>query len=261
MLKWLLLGALAALFYFWLKRPKIVSPPFRSQPRISEPLKIVPCAYCGVHLPAQDGLLHDARFYCCQAHANALDPAGWYGQANWRPSPNFDSRPDGMQPELVLLHHISLPPGQFGQNYISDFFQNKLDQAAHPYFAEIAEQKVSSHFLIDRNGLITQFVSAQKRAWHAGVSNFFGREQCNDFAIGVELEGDGETIFTDAQYVALAQLLKVLAGVYTNLRFAGHSDVAPARKTDPGIYFDWQRFQRENHLRPDQLPFGLAFRV
>lgn len=166
-----------------------------------------------------------------------------------------------MQPELVLLHHISLPPGQFGQNHISDFFQNKLDQGAHPYFAEIAGQKVSSHFLIERNGLITQFVSAQKRAWHAGVSNFLGREQCNDFAIGVELEGDGETTFTDAQYVALAQLLKVFAGVYANLRFAGHSDVAPTRKADPGMHFDWQRLQRENHLQPDQLPFGLEFRA
>ena len=164
-------------------------------------------------------------------------------------------------PDLVLIHHISLPPGQFGKNYISDFFQNKLDFTAHPYFAEISGQQVSSHFLIDRNGLISQFVSTQKRAWHAGVSNFFGREQCNDFAIGIELEGDGQTTFTDLQYVALEQLLTGLAKTYANLSFAGHSDVAPLRKTDPGIHFDWRRLQRENNLGQKNLPYGLEPRA
>ncbi|MCE7528395.1 1,6-anhydro-N-acetylmuramyl-L-alanine amidase AmpD [Polynucleobacter sp. IMCC 29146] len=261
MLKWVLLGAVAALFYFWLKRPKLAAAPVPAPPRITEPLPIVPCAYCGVHLPAQDCLEREQRFYCCSAHCNELDPAGWYGLARWRPSPNFDARPTGIQPELVLIHHISLPPGQFGQNYIGDFFQNKLDPTAHPYFAEIAAQKVSSHFLIERNGLISQFVSVQQRAWHAGESDFLGRKQCNDFAIGVELEGDGETAFTDAQYVALAQLIKVLGNAYTHLSFAGHSDVAPKRKVDPGRHFDWQRLQRENHLLQEQLPFGLEFRA
>jgi AmpD protein len=260
-LKWVLLVGLVAVLYFWLKRPKIVSHVFTPKPLIPEPLKIVPCAYCGVHLPAQDCIEYEQRHYCCPDHRNALDPAGWYGQAQWRPSPNHDARPNETVPDLVLMHHISLPPGQFGNNYISDFFQNKLDFTAHAYFAEISGQQVSSHFLIDRNGLINQFVSTQKRAWHAGVSNFCGREQCNDFAIGIELEGDGQTSFTDVQYVALEQLLKVLAKTYTNLSFAGHSDVSPQRKTDPGIHFDWRRLQRENNLSQKKLPYGLEPRA
>jgi AmpD protein len=155
------------------------------------------------------------------------------------------------------MHHISLPPGQFGNNYIADFFQNKLDPNAHPYFQEIADRQVSSHFLIKRDGQVQQFVSTLHRAWHAGVSEFFGRESCNDFSIGIELEGDGEHPFEDVQYVALANLSAQLELVYSHLLFAGHSDIAPGRKNDPGTQFDWRKFQSKNNIPVEKLPFGL----
>ena len=141
-----------------------------------------------------------------------------------------------------------------------DFFQNKLDLNHHPYFAEIADQKVSSHFLITRSGALVQFLSTRKKAWHAGVSEFLGREKCNDFSIGIELEGDGDTPFEPAQYQALANLIENLTSSYPDLQFAGHSDIAPERKTDPGINFDWKKFQKETGISAKKLLFGLDSR-
>jgi len=163
-----------------------------------------------------------------------------------------------------VIHHISLPPGGFvardSTQCIVDFFQNKLDASLHPYFEEIADQRVSSHFLISRRGEIYQFVSTQKKAWHAGLSSFLGREKCNDFSIGIELEGDSDHPFEDIQYSALARLSSQLSDVYPNLQFAGHSDIAPGRKTDPGVQFNWQKFQAKTDISLEKLPFGLHSR-
>jgi AmpD protein len=171
---------------------------------------------------------------------------------------------ENIQPDLAVIHHISLPPGEFrkqdSSGYIVDFFQNKLDPNQHPYFAEIAAQKVSSHFLITRSGSLVQFVSTRKKAWHAGVSEFLGREKCNDFSIGIELEGDGDTPFENTQYQALTNLIQKLTSSYPDLQFAGHSDIAPERKTDPGIHFDWKKFQKETGISVKKLPFGLDSR-
>ncbi|NDA17510.1 MAG: 1,6-anhydro-N-acetylmuramyl-L-alanine amidase AmpD, partial [Burkholderiaceae bacterium] len=171
---------------------------------------MVSCSYCDLHLPEEDAIAWDGRYYCCVDHRDSLSQKGWWGKAQWRASPNFDERPTQIEPDLVVIHHISLPPGQFGRGHIIDFFQNKLDPRAHPYFEQIAHQKVSSHFLIDRDGQLVQLVSVHKRAWHAGVSQFFERERCNDFSIGIELEGDGESAFTNEQYTALGQLIALL---------------------------------------------------
>ena len=225
---------------------------------------MVPCHYCKVHLPQDDAIVFDRRFYCTPEHLNAFDEQGWVGFANWRYSPNQDSRPENAQIDIVVIHHISLPPGQFlseesSQNII-DFFQNRLNPNAHPYFAEIANQKVSSHFLITRSGELVQFVSTQNKAWHAGISSFMGRDKCNDFSIGVELEGNGDCPFEEAQYQTLVCLVKKLKASYPKLQFAGHSDIAPERKTDPGIYFDWKKFQKETGISAEKLPFGLSSR-
>ena len=160
----------------------------------------------------------------------------------------------------MLANPACLPPGQFGRSYIVDFFQNRLDPHAHPYFEQIAHQKVSSHFLIDRDGQLVQLVSVHKRAWHAGASQFFERQSCNDFSIGIELEGDGESAFTNEQYVSLTQLIALLVKNFPAIRFAGHSDIAPERKTDPGKSFDWVRLQRLANLSKEQLPVGVESR-
>jgi len=272
LLKWLLLFAGVGLLYFWLKGKKQAkfdrtksanSGPSKSQ-TLMEPEAMVQCQYCKVHLPQAEAIVDDKRFYCSKEHLSGLDGQGWIGAAAWRISPNKDTRPDAVKPDLLVIHHISLPPGEFkshasSQNIVS-FFQNTLDVNAHPYFAEIANQKVSSHFLIARTGELIQFVSTQDRAWHAGASNFMGRERCNDFSIGVELEGDGDTPFEDAQYKALAKLVQKLQLTYPNLQFAGHSDIAPERKTDPGKYFDWEKFQKETGISEEKIPYGLVSR-
>ena len=174
-----------------------------------------------------------------------LDPSsGWFGHANVVASPNFDDRPSESGVDLVVIHAISLPPGQFGGNHIERFFQNRLDATAHPYFETIDKVKVSSHFLIERSGELKQFVSTDMRAWHCGESSFEGRTRCNDFSIGIELEGCDEREFTDAQYDVLIETLEELIRCYpkiTNERIVGHCDIAPLRKTDPGPYFDWDR--------------------
>ena len=173
-----------------------------------------------------------------------IDAAGRATGAVQIASPNCDERPDGATVCLLVIHNISLPPGEFGGNGIVDLFTNALDPAAHPYYAQIAGLKVSAHFLIRRDGAIVQFVSTEKRAWHAGVSNWNGRDRCNDFSVGIELEGADDCAFEDAQYAALAVLARALCERYPIDGIVGHSDVAPGRKTDPGPCFDWNRFRR-----------------
>ncbi|AOZ12269.1 MULTISPECIES: 1,6-anhydro-N-acetylmuramyl-L-alanine amidase AmpD [Pseudomonas] len=177
-----------------------------------------------------------------------LDPAsGWCEGVHRCPSPNFNERPDG-EISLLVIHNISLPPGQFATGKVQAFFQNRLDVTEHPYFEGIKALRVSAHFLIERDGQITQFVSCLDRAWHAGISSFEGREACNDFSLGIELEGTDDQPFTDAQYQALIALTRQLQQHYPQItpqRICGHSDVAPGRKTDPGPCFDWARFRRE----------------
>jgi len=173
-----------------------------------------------------------------------LDPqTGWCSGINRCPSPNFNSRPLG-EISLLVIHNISLPPGQFGTGKVQEFFCNRLDAHEHPYFLEIAGLQVSAHFLIERNGTLVQFVSCLDRAWHAGVSCFAGREGCNDFSLGIELEGTDDQPYSDLQYAALVALVRELQVHYPQLRrerICGHSDIAPGRKTDPGPAFDWER--------------------
>ncbi|CAD5107960.1 1,6-anhydro-N-acetylmuramyl-L-alanine amidase AmpD [Zestomonas carbonaria] len=175
-----------------------------------------------------------------------LDPrTGWCQGVRHCPSANFNARPLG-EISLLVIHNISLPPGQFGTGKVQAFFQNCLVADEHPYFAGIAEMRVSAHFLIERDGAVTQFVSCLDRAWHAGISRFEGRENCNDFSIGIELEGTDELPFTDEQYRVLVELTRQLREAYPAIgleRICGHSDIAPGRKTDPGPCFDWTRFR------------------
>lgn len=162
------------------------------------------------------------------------------------PSPNCDDRPAGVIAELIVVHGISLPPGEFGGPWIDMLFTNRLPPTQHPYFATVADFRVSSHLLIRRDGELVQYVPFHRRAWHAGVSSFQGREKCNDFSIGIELEGTDEGAYEPVQYLALTEVIAQLCATYPALsreRVAGHSDVAPGRKTDPGQYFDWQRLR------------------
>lgn len=170
-----------------------------------------------------------------------ISPQGWVEEAKHIPSPNADARTDGQTIDLVVIHNISLPPGSFGGNGVIDLFTNQLDPTAHPYYATIHTLKVSAHFLIRRDGTLIQFVACGQRAWHAGVSSWQGRERCNDFSIGIELEGDDFTPFEDAQYVTLNRLLSALRQHYPITGITGHADIAPGRKTDPGPHFDWAR--------------------
>ena len=176
---------------------------------------------------------------------DTVDEAGWLNSARHIPSPNCDERPVGELVRLVVIHAISLPPGEFGGSEIIALFTNRLDPEAHPYFGEIQGLRVSSHFLIRRDGELIQFVSCVRRAWHAGVSSWMGRDRCNDFSIGIELEGCDQLAFEDAQYQALNRLLAALRRCYPIEALAGHSDIAPARKTDPGPHFDWHRLHDE----------------
>lgn len=169
---------------------------------------------------------------------------GLIGTAQIKLSPNRDERPDATDIAGIVLHNISLPPNEFGGHYIDDLFLNELDSSAHPYFQSIADLKVSSHLLIRRNGELVQFVPFHQRAWHAGQSNWLGRERCNDFTIGIELEGCDTQPFDDRQYIVLIEVIKALIDTYPLLdlqRITGHEHIAPGRKTDPGPYFDWQR--------------------
>lgn len=163
---------------------------------------------------------------------------GWLKGVTWLPSPNFGERPVG-EVSLVVVHNISLPPDEFGGDWVEAFFLNRLDPQAHPYFATIANVQVSAHFYVRRDGRITQFVGCDQRAWHAGNSQWCGRDNCNDYSVGIELEGSDTLPFTPAQYGALWGLIEALRQRYPIVAMAGHSDIAPGRKTDPGPYFDW----------------------
>jgi AmpD protein len=168
--------------------------------------------------------------------------------ARFRPSPNCDARPDPADVSLLVVHAISLPPGRFGGPWIDRLFANTLDPAAHPYFMQIRELKVSSHLCLFRSGALSQYVPFDRRAWHAGESRFDGRVRCNDFSIGIELEGCDERPFEARQYRRLAGIARVLMRAYpaiTPARIVGHSDIAPGRKTDPGPHFDWLRLHAE----------------
>jgi AmpD protein len=156
-------------------------------------------------------------------------------------SPNHDERPPGTEISLVVLHSISLPPGEYGGGDIERLFTNCLDPDAHPYFREICGLKVSAHFLVRRDGSVVRFVPVERRAWHAGASSWRGRSRCNDFSVGIELEGAEEEPFAPAQYESLVSLLKQLRSTLPLRDIAAHSDVAPGRKTDPGARFDWPR--------------------
>jgi AmpD protein len=173
-----------------------------------------------------------------------VDRAGVVRAARQVPSPNCDERPPGTDISLLVVHGISLPPGRFGGRGILDLFTNRLEPAAHPYYAKIAGMRVSSHFLVRRDGALIQFVPCARRAWHAGESRWRGRSGCNDFSIGVELEGADELPYEAAQYAILARLTRALMRRYRLTAIAGHSDVAPGRKTDPGPAFDWDRYRR-----------------
>lgn len=166
---------------------------------------------------------------------------GWLSGVERIPSPNCDARPAGERIRLIVMHAISLPPGEFGGDAVIALFTNRLDPTAHPYFAALAGRRVSAHFFVRRDGRCIQLVSCLERAWHAGVSCWQGRESCNDFAIGIELEGDDDTDFTDAQYCALSDLFTSLRQRFPIEAIVGHADIAPGRKTDPGPHFDWMR--------------------
>ena len=194
-----------------------------------------------------------------QVDAQNLAPLwldGWYQFAGHVASPNFGPRPPGSKPKLIVVHAISLPPGCYGGSEVEQLFTNQLDWDQHPYFESIRGMAVSSHFYIRRQGELVQFVSADDRAWHAGVSSFRGRSNCNDYAIGVELEGAEDGPFEDAQYETLAVLCAAVLQRYGVADLAGHEHVAPGRKTDPGPGFDWRRLQRSLGLSPERFPEG-----
>jgi AmpD protein len=172
-----------------------------------------------------------------------VDAAGWVDAARPLPSPNCDERPPGAAISLLVIHNISLPPGEFGGDGVLRLFANELDCTAHPYYASLAGLRVSAHFYIRRGGELLQFVPCSRRAWHAGESQWCGRKRCNDFSIGVELEGADDIPYAEAQYRVLARLTRALRSAYPIADVAGHCDIAPGRKTDPGPSFDWPRFR------------------
>ncbi|MDR0934113.1 MAG: 1,6-anhydro-N-acetylmuramyl-L-alanine amidase AmpD [Burkholderiaceae bacterium] len=172
-----------------------------------------------------------------------IDENGWCASARRLPSPNCDSRPPGIPVDLLVIHNISLPPGEYGGPFIADLFLNSLDYGAHPYFEQLRDLRVSAHFLIRRDGELIQFVATTERAWHAGASEFHGRAGCNDFSIGIELEGCDHEAFEDSQYTALARLTVALCARHPLAAITGHQHIAPGRKTDPGMHFDWQRYE------------------
>lgn len=172
---------------------------------------------------------------------SSFDAVGWLADARQLPSPNCDARPEGMAISLIVIHNISLPPGVFDGDAVIELFTNRLDWDAHPYYQGIRGLEVSAHFFIRRDGTLIQFVPCTLRAWHAGVSSWQGRERCNDFSIGIELEGSDELPFTEAQYATLVPLVEGLKQAYPIQDVVGHSDIAAGRKTDPGPHFAWQR--------------------
>jgi N-acetyl-anhydromuramoyl-L-alanine amidase len=177
--------------------------------------------------------------------ALSMDADGWCREALHMPSPNCDARAADVSTDLLVIHNISLPPGQFGGPFIADLFGNRLDCDSHPYFDQLRTLRVSAHFLIRRDGGLVQFVPTVQRAWHAGMSSFAGRDRCNDFSIGVELEGSDFVPFTAIQYDVLAALTHALQVVHPLSSVAGHEHIAPGRKTDPGPFFDWGHYRAQ----------------
>ena len=173
-----------------------------------------------------------------------VDPVGFVRAAFQVPSPNCDARPEDVPISLLVIHNISLPPGGFGGDAVIRLFSNTLDASAHPFYRSLANFRVSSHFFVRRDGELIQFVPCARRAWHAGDSRWQGREHCNDFSIGVELEGTDSVPYEPAQYATLARLTRALRRRYPLTDIAGHSDIAPGRKTDPGPSFDWAGYRR-----------------
>ncbi len=177
---------------------------------------------------------------------------GRLSSATWLASSNCNKRPENISIDTIVIHNISLPPNEFGAgdqsglHYVKALFTNQLDWDAHPYFQTITGAEVSAHLLIERDGTVTQFVNFNDRAWHAGRSSYLGRPECNDYSIGIELEGSDFVAFEDAQYVALANVILAIYNAYPKTRqhLTGHSDIAPGRKTDPGDYFAWQRLRK-----------------
>jgi AmpD protein len=184
------------------------------------------------------------------------DGSGRLREARQLPSPNHDERPPGAVADLLVVHYISLPPGRFRGDAVERLFTNRLERDRHPAFAPLEGLRVSAHFLIRRDGGLLQFVDTDRRAWHAGASSFAGRERCNDFSIGVELEGDAAHRFTAAQYRCLRRLVARLRARHPLRHVAGHCDIAPGRKDDPGPYFDWARLLRSRQSRGLVRPFG-----
>lgn len=174
--------------------------------------------------------------------ALSVDDEGYIPSVRQSPSPNHDSRPPDTRISLLVVHGISLPPGQFGGGAIAELFCNRLDHSSHPYYEPLRGLRVSAHFLIGRDGVIVQFVPCTNRAWHAGKSSWRGRDQCNDYSIGIELEGSDDVPYEQIQYETLACLVRALKARYPIEEIVAHSDIAPGRKTDPGRAFDWARF-------------------
>jgi len=189
-----------------------------------------------------------------------VDPrTGVLQPARYCESPNCDDRPDGATIDLVVIHGISLPPGEFGGAWVESLFTNCLDPTAHPFFREIEGVRVSAHAFVNRAGEVVQFVPFHRRAWHAGLSQFQGRTRCNDFSVGIELEGTDDTPYESAQYSALANIIWALWQAYPALpreHLTGHSAIAPGRKTDPGPAFDWAQLQRLLDAAGSGLPYG-----
>lgn len=186
-------------------------------------------------------------FFIAATYMNINTHTGRIDTARWVASPNYDVRPDGAPIDVLVIHNISLPPNQYGGQGVEQLFTNTLNPDEHPYYKDIAHVQVSSHLFIRRTGELVQFVSLNQRAWHAGVSSFEGRERCNDFSIGIELEGSDFEAFEETQYQALSEVTEALVRAYPGItldRIIGHSDIAPDRKTDPGPFFDWQRYKQ-----------------
>lgn len=179
---------------------------------------------------------------------------GWYRFARRLASPNFGPRPVGVKPALIVIHAISLPPGDYGSGQVQRLFTNQLDWDAHDYFRSIRDLKVSAHFFITRDGQLWQFVSCKDRAWHAGESSFRGKANCNDYSIGIELEGLEGLIFENAQYETLSSLSAALLQAYSINQVAGHEHIAPGRKQDPGLAFDWPMLRRSLGLEASSFP-------
>ena len=269
----LLLLALA-LYYFLILRPKAVKEKKRRREAeknsrassqataAASPIieKMVACEFCKVRLPDSEALILDGRFYCGKAHLQSINAEGFLGSCKRVLSNNYDLRPENVTIDTIVIHHISLPEGKFGGHAIEDFFCNRLNPKDDPYYPTIIDLQVSAHFLIKRSGEVVQFVSTLKRAWHAGTSTLMDRQKCNDFSIGIELEGTGELPFEPEQYQALKLLIEEIQIKHPISMIVGHSDISPGRKQDPGKFFDWQYFKEISQIPDQNFPFGMNSR-